>query len=404
MTIESRWIDVDKSLCGTSWFTVNGGPKANIQQIFCNLHGIESMSDSGPHRYPQGNDAFQVLRCTVKSRPAKVYAVGNSGGIQFVYDGKIFAQQYAGNNPQYPPAPLQSDMLGWGVKAWNRYKPTSRKGALAQAIVELRDFHGMIEAANLAKIFRDRHKGFLHHAGNQYLNYQFGWVPFLSDVRDLIKNAHNLQKNIDQLARDNGKWIRRRGTIHRTISSSNTITSGSFYSQPSMVSYCYGGPETHMITHSEQVRYWFSAKFRYYIEPPSAGRLGQFMEAEHINRILYGTDISPSLLWELIPYSWLVDWFSSAGAAYANLFEDPADNLVAEYAYVMHSHTVSDLHQVFGKTANGQSYIAEQEYLTEVKARTAASPYGFYAIQPDLTSKQISIMTALGLTRMAFDR
>lgn len=399
MTIKNRWIDVDKSLCGTSWFTINGGPKANVQQIFCNLHGIEAMSDSGPHRYPLGNDAFQVLRSTVKSRPAIVHAYGNSGGITFYYDGKIFAQQYAGNNPQPPPAPLQSTMLGMGVKGWYRYKPTSRQGALAQAVLELKDFHGMIEAANLAKIYRERAKGFLHHAGNQYLNYQFGWVPFLSDVRDLIKNAHNMQKKLDQLARDNGKWVRRRGTIDKSFTTSSTIASGSYYSQPSMVSYCYAGPETHLRTQTEQIRYWFSAMFKYYIAPPAVGRLGLYMEAEHVNRILYGTDLSPSLVYQLIPWSWLVDWFSSAGKSIANMWEDQADNLVAKYAYVMHSHVVSDLHQVFGQTSNGQHYIAEQDYRTEVKARTAATPYGFYAIPPTLSDKQIGILTALGLTR-----
>lgn len=400
MTLKSRFIDVDKSLCGTSWFTINGGPPANIQTIQCNLHGLETMSDSGPHRYPYGNDGFTVLRSTVKSRPAVVYAYGNSGGIRFYYSGKIFAKQYANNNPILPASPLMSTMLGYGVKGWNRFKPTHRGGQLAQAILELKDVPRMIEAMNLSRVLRQRHKGFLHLAGDQYLNVQFGWVPFLSDVRDLLKNAMNAQKRIDQLARDNGKWVRRRGTIDQTLSTSSTITTG-FFSSPSMVSYCYDGNETQYRTQTESVKYWFSAKFRYYIAPVGVGRLERFLQAEHVNRILYGTDLSPALVWEMIPWSWLADWFSSAGASYANMFEDPSDNLVAEYAYVMHMHTISDAYQVFGKTANGQSYIAEQEYLTEVKSRVAATPYGFFAIPPTLSWKQVSILGALGLTRRA---
>lgn len=143
----------------------------------------------------------------------------------------------------------------------------------------------------------------------------------------------------------------------------------------------------------------FSARFKYWIQPVGAGRLDRFFQAEHVNRILYGLDLDPSLVYELTPWSWLVDWFSSAGDSIANMCEDPADNLVADYAYVMGSKVVRDDIRVTGKTVNGQSYYTTQTYLTEVKMRTAATPYGFYAITPDLSDRQVSILAALGITK-----
>jgi len=221
----------------------------------------------------------------------------------------------------------------------------------------------------------------------------------LNDVQDLIKNALKAQRHIDQLARDNGKWIRRKGNINVAEAVGRcTVESGSFYTTPNMPSPLYSGTETRYWDQTIQERHWFSARFKYWIQPVGAGRLERFLQAEHVNRILYGLDLDPSLVWELVPWSWLVDWFSSAGDSIANMCEDSADNLVADYAYIMGKKVVSDYIRVMGKTINGQTYFTTQEYLTEVKMRTAATPYGFYAIPPSLSDKQTSILAALGIT------
>jgi hypothetical protein len=402
MTLKSRFIDVDKSLCATQWFTVTGGPKTNITLTYADLHGIEVVSDTSPHLFGSGGNLI-MRRSTIKSSPAPVFAFTSTGGVDYFYLGKIYAKQYAGNNPVLPQPQLASTMLGYGVKGWNRYKPTSRNGSLAQAIVELRDVPRMLEQSQLAGILQRSTKNIAKEAGNQFLNASFGWTPFLNDIRALIRNAQMAERRIDQLARDNGKFVRRRGTVNQVASTTSSVSVGQF-SSPTMVSPLYLGSETQYRTQSTSFRAWFSARFKYYIKPVGVGRLDRFLQAEHVNRILYGTDLSPSLVYELIPWSWLVDWFSSAGASIANYYEDSADNLVADYAYVMGYTMASDLYVVKGKTINGFPYETRQEYLTEVKQRNAASPYGFFAIPPTLSAKQIGILGALGLTRRANGR
>jgi hypothetical protein len=400
MVTKSRNIDVDKSLACRQWFTVFGGPPQNVTDTFADLRGRETISDQSPHHYLTGGN-MQLLRSTVRSYPAQVNAYTSTGGVDYFYRGRIFAKQHAAFNPILPAPPLSSTLLGYGVKGWNRYKPTSRNGSLAQAILELKDIPHMLEQSNLSRVLKDRTKNVAQKAGSQFLNYQFGWVPLLSDIRDLIKNAVNAQKRIDQLARDNGKWVRRRGTIEQTDSTTSSVTTGAF-SSPTMVSPLYWGgvkSETQYRTQSARTRYWFSAMFKYWIQPVGVGRLDRFLQAEHVNAILYGTDLSPSLVYELIPWSWLVDWFSSSGDAIANYFEDSADNLVAKYAYVM-GHTInSDEYRIVGRTINGVTYYTTQEYITETMSRVAAYPYGFFAIEPSLTLKQTGILGALGLTK-----
>lgn len=421
MAYRSRFIDVDKSLCATQWFTVFGGPPANIQLTYTDLHGIEQVFDTSPHKYITGG-GFQMQRSTVKSRPATVFAFTQTGGIDYFYSGKIHAKQYAGNNPQFPQPILQSTMLGHGVQGWHRFKPTARHGSLAQGILELKDVpHMLKQASELKNVFefaknmmRQRPASFaggldnLDHysryiakqGGSHYLNYQFGLRPLLNDVRQTVRNAFDVQKRLNQLARDNGKWVRRSGTVDQDVATQSTVNTGSF-SSPSMPAPLYQGQEIQYRTQTQRARYWFSGKFKYWIKPVAEGDLvGKFFQAEHVNRILYGTDLSVSLLYELMPWSWLVDWFSSAGDSIANFSEDSADNLVADYAFVMGNIMTSDMYVVQGKTVNGQVYEATQEYLTEVKQRTEATPYGFYAIPPLLSGKQISILAALGFSHL----
>jgi hypothetical protein len=400
MVTKSRNIDVDKSVCSRSWFTVFGGPPQNITLINADLKGLETISDQSPHHYLTGGN-MQLLRNTVRSYPAQVYAYTSTGGVDYFNQCRIFAKQHAGNSTILPTPPLSSTVLGYGVKGWNRFKPTSRNGSLAQAILELKDIPRMLESSDLSKVLRDRTKSVAQKAGNQFLNYQFGWVPLLSDIRDLLKNAHDAQKRMDQLARDNGKWVRRRGSVYQNTSSTATVSTGAF-SSPTMVSPLYWGgvkSETQHRTQTSWQRYWFSARFKYWIEPNPIGRLDKFLQAEHLNAILYGTDLSPSLVYELIPWSWLVDWFSSSGDAIANYFEDSADNLVADYAYVMGNTMSVDDYVVTGKTINGVTYTTRQSYLLETKTRIAAYPYGFFAIEPALTLRQTGILGALGLMK-----
>jgi hypothetical protein len=130
--------------------------------------------------------------------------------------------------------------LAYGVKGWNRYKPTSREGSLGQAIVELKDFRHMMAQSSSAALMQTRLRqlpmdSVSHHAGSHYLNIQFGWAPFLKDVRDLVKNAIESQKRLNQLARDNGKWVRRGGTIDQQHSTTSAISTGNF-SSPSLPS------------------------------------------------------------------------------------------------------------------------------------------------------------------------
>jgi hypothetical protein len=114
---------------------------------------------------------------------------------------------------------------------------------------------------------------------------------------------------------------------------------------------------------------------------------------------MYGLTITPEVAWNLIPWSWLVDWFSSAGSAIANLSGGTVD-AVARYAYVMKSYDRRiEQHSEFAD-CNGAQYEATATWSAVAKQRTAAHPFGFGMTDDQLSSGQIAILAALGLTRV----
>lgn len=374
------------------------------------FQNYESMSDSSPHKYLSGG-SFGCVKATTRETPCYVDITVTATPGWRKYTGKCYAglpSPIAGFNAAgfyntgtgWPTVLSVSDssLLAMGEKGWRKFKPTARNGSLGQAILELKDLPEMLQQSNVAKQLAGKHKDLLRLPASQFLNVEFGWLPFLNDVRDFVRNSVNAQKRIDQLARDNGKTVRRSGTIS-TTNSTQSLLERRYAAETGLDTYFYREVPYVRTDLSIGQRSWFAGAFRYYIQKPTAGALGDFLLATHVNAILYGTDLSPSLLWEITPWSWLADWWSSAGDSIANFFEDSADNLVGEYAYVMCNSFQRMTQTVTLPLMDGRDYTCSSVFDWETKQRMPAAPYGFYLNPPDLTARQVGILTAIGLTK-----
>jgi hypothetical protein len=114
---------------------------------------------------------------------------------------------------------------------------------------------------------------------------------------------------------------------------------------------------------------------------------------------LFGLTPNPSVIWSATPWSWLVDWGSNVGDNLANLTTGYADNLAAKYAYIMGTTSyqkVTDTETFFKQCGNQKFSLTEN---IQVKTRGAASPFGFGLSESNFTSRQWSILSALGVTR-----
>lgn len=289
------------------------------------------------------------------------------------------------------------DVSSLGAGAYQQFSPVKPRVELGQFIAEFAEIPRML--ASTAKTF---HKTWKSMGGrsrslapkdvaNEWLNTQFGWVPFLSTIRDFYGTTVKLDNHLKRLKKYNGKWQRREGRVRQTLAS-ETLYNGSGYIFFTMSSafgakpHCIAVQETHQDV-------WFTGKYRYYIPELEKSAWPKAVIAR-----LYGLDISPSLLWELTPWSWLIDWYANVGSVLKNWNDNQDYDLVTKYAYIM--GTTRKVNRVSCHiSTNGGSLSDEWEFFGTRKQRVGATPYGFGVQFNDLSTWQISILSALGLSK-----
>jgi len=300
-----------------------------------------------------------------------------------------------------------SDLSAEGPSGWNKFRPAKPSANLGQFLAELRETPRMLMTT--ADAFRVRWRDVYRQnsgkkaqkaAANHWLNTQFGWLPFVSDLRKFIKTSFELEKRMKRISDHNGKWQRRGGTMVEEDDGRIFYTRSGAGLQPilgtSYYNYPYG-KTSYYVHYTRKV--WFKAKFRYYLKAfsPEAGKYG------HIDRFnrLYGLELTPSLVWELIPWSWLSDWCNTMGDSIANSTAINDDDLAAKYAYIM--ETVSQRIDTTGTNylKSGAVSLTASSTL-ERKKRVAASPFGFGLSFGDFSPRRLSILGALGLSRLRY--
>jgi len=124
-----------------------------------------------------------------------------------------------------------------------------------------------------------------------------------------------------------------------------------------------------------------------------------------VARKLLGADVDPEVLWDLAPWSWAVDWFSSVGDVIHNLSAYSSDGLVLRYGYIMEHSIVRDTYTYSGDLGliprcNFTGRPADLVVTSEKKLRRRSSPFGFGLAMSELTTRQKAILAALGLSRV----
>lgn len=316
--------------------------------------------------------------------------------------------------------PLVFDTVGTTVSSYaaleyGRTAPTSDQISMSAIIGELREglpaLIPLLLTTGSRRNFKEtlkRQSRRVRDAGGDYLNVQFGWIPLLSDVR---KIATALAVATVAISGNHLSTHRRRDKPERdsTVESS----SGSFNAVNRFVSTGFVGSGTNATTtfangttyrswkvQRHQVDLSFEAEF---IRLPE----GQKDYSSYLDRLdeLMRFDITPMDLWQLAPWSWLVDWFFDIGAQLDAWNSATSNRILSLYAYGMRDErltttiVLSDVRAsaTYGYTGPSTVY---QQIVARRRQRIRANPFGF---TPDpltqLSAGQLAILAALGLTK-----
>jgi hypothetical protein len=280
------------------------------------------------------------------------------------------------------PLVSDNDLAAAGATAVARCAPTS-------PLVDL--------STSLAELLREglpQVPGSAGNIGGEYLNVMFGYLPLHGDLSDLAETARNADKLLRQYERDAGRWIRRRLDFTPSVTTevgfqenASLVGAGSGLSQ-------VGSRTTIQTTRTET---WFEGAFTYHL--PRKGWRRTVAELDHLYGIMPGIDTA----WELTGYSWLADYFLNVGDVFKNINAFAQDGLVMPYGYIMSKQHVRREESWTGNVrlngaweritvSNSLDYISHQRQL--------ANPFGFGLKFGDLNDRQLSILAALGISRL----
>lgn len=317
------------------------------------------------------------------------------------YQGHLIVQVTSNGYCDTPPPGL-STLYSAGRRAISKTIPTAPEANLATMLGELR--HKLPDLMGL----QTYNKGLGGATASEHLNYQFGVKPLISDLQKLAQGVLNASKQARQMQRNSGANVRRKMLLQDDSRYSDVTNAAAFLGMSRRngenVTYNIFVDGNHPPVKSFDVirqKTWFSGAFTYHLSQAHSF-LGKLDKYEALANKLLGSRITPEVIWELTPWSWLIDWFSDAGVFMTNVSAFSNDSLVLRYGYVMsqttstRTHTISGLRPLGGYGSCPGSVTAF--YTDTVKRRVKATPYGFGVDLGTLNPKQWSILAALGMT------
>jgi hypothetical protein len=289
-----------------------------------------------------------------------------------------------------PPSTLSDGaVLAFGTKAIARTEPTAEYFSGATALGELLA-DGLPGGASL-HLMRDRVAA-ARSAGRNYLNVEFGWLPLVDDVKRLCKAVRQSESIMSSYMKGSDKRVRRRYAEPSLEASASLVGRCSF--QPDFNS-ALGIPFGTSVKKTK-LDTWFSGAFRYHIPADvAASKISMFALTA---RKVFGTELTPEVIWNLAPWSWALDWQGNVGDVMHNVSALGRDGLVLEYGYVMTGRVITT--DTFVSSPYGT--WTRREKVISRRRVSKLSPYGFGVSWSGLTPTQLAVVAALGLSRAPF--
>lgn len=334
---------------------------------------------------------------------------------------------YPPNTPTWDTVRAQADSYYATGRA--RTRPGNPVASVGQFVLELRDLpsvpfkrsmKGMSGAVrrsngslkNVPKVLMNELSDF-SNLGSEYLNVVFGWKPFVRDLQGMYNLWKSLDKQLAQIVRNNGRSQRRRAKLKQesdVISDQKSfpVFGANLYSAPGNVGASPFGTQWRSSTRTTE-EVWYAGSYRYYIPD-----VGSSQWTRRAKLALFGALPTPELIWEVMPWSWLIDWFSNVGDVISNASPNAVDNLVSDYAYVMRKVTYEKTCSVYtwmkgvqsgnpatiGRLVPSISASATSTYKWTIQSRSGSgNPFGLGLQLSALTGHQLAILAALGISR-----
>lgn len=393
---------------GTLTVLNSNGSKTTSQATLSGLNGTQlTVSEGHPFQSRKGltgdlGGEFFTQRRHVTSPAGAVKTFKHVDIFPGVWRESTYRGPALPVNPStvgFPPDNVSSNSAldAWGAKAIANCKPTNSVADASTFLGEL--YREGIPHMVGSSTWKARNR-VAHNAGHEYLNVVFGWQPLVHDISSFAKAVRHANTVLEQYERDSGGVVRRKYHFpEKTTTEVTTVAVGAQPYGPNSTD-CFSPPYGDLIRVRETTQSrWFSGAFTYHLPLGYDSRNAMARYAARAE-VLLGITPTPETLWNLAPWSWAVDWFSSTGDVISNLTSWATDGLVMRYGYMMEHTIVKDTYTLTRSGLSGGSNVPPLTLVTETKIRRRANPFGFGLTWSGLSPRQLAIAAALGLSKI----
>lgn len=225
------------------------------------------------------------------------------------------------------------------------------------------------------------------NAANHLLSYQMGWSPLIGDLRKLLSFQSSVDKKMRELQNlYSGDGIQRRVRSPAWKAVLSSETNSTVESQLGVSISCKRRRTT-------TVERW--ATVRWYPTALPDPRFSSDKMARLARDLTFGLHgISPKQVWDAIPWTWLVGWFSNAD----DFIQAHHNSIPLRHStpcIMTHRATTYDWSRNPGNEdfigGYGRAYLDRKERTTSAGTLSASIPF--------LNGRQISILSALAIQR-----
>lgn len=344
----------------------------------------------------------------------------NYANVRIECGSKAPALNNWGSTSYSSPKPDWATLAAFGQQAIANRAPARANFEASQFLGELREgLPSIIGAA----VLKGRVKDVMKNAGGEYLNLQFGWLPLVSEIKKLCSTLMDVESILTNKRGQNGKPVRASFAPPALLSSDtqtfSTLVLGAVigdlnvgsHVSPAIVPLVRAQPSGYVTTsgldgydvkiiRSVSTERRFSGSFTSNYSYPGAN--ADWLEKA---TALMNLELTPTVLWELAPWSWLVDWFFKIQSTIESNQIAADKRIVMNYGYVTQVDRMACL--ITGNIAERGSSgdptfrapftsMSEHSYIKRMRA----NPFGFQASSwSGLSLDQLAILGALGIRR-----
>nr|QDH90525.1 MAG: hypothetical protein H1BulkLitter5855_000003 [Leviviridae sp.] len=244
----------------------------------------------------------------------------------------------------------------------------------------------VLQIGEIFKLIQKRGASLIKELGRENLRYQFGIKPVVDDVFKMFHFHEQADRRVQEIKR----LQTQKGLRKTVVAGQSSLASDVLWTQQSNGLFLSTRARGNTVfTKKVHCRWLPIGDLSKMYTPAQMSAL--------IQRCVLGLTVDFSTVWELIPWSWLIDWGTNVGT-----FLQASRNIIPAQlttcVVMLHTRTEWSSPGLTGVSNNNRYKLQPIQIIREGKTRTSVSP-SVTAQFPFLSGNQLGILASLAVTR-----